>query len=91
MKTVRLRIHGRVQGVGFRDWVARNIRNPGIAGWVRNRRDGTVEMVLEGEDAEIERAIGKCREGPPLARVATIEVTAEPELADKGFSILPTE
>lgn len=90
MKTVRLRIHGRVQGVGFRDWVMRSFATR-FAGWVRNRSDGTVELVLEGAPADVDKAIEMCRKGPPLARVTDVRIADEPEVVFKSFELRPTE
>lgn len=70
-------ITGRVQGVAFRietQWAAERI---GVQGWVRNRRDGTVEAVLEGEKPHVEEMLGWCRRGPALARVDAVDVTWE--------------
>ena len=69
MVRVHLRITGRVQGVGFR-WATREEAvRLGLTGWVRNTDDGAVEVVAEGEDAQIERFVAWCRSGPPGARV----------------------
>jgi acylphosphatase len=74
---VRAVISGRVQGVAFRIetlWAAERI---GVRGWVRNRRDGTVEALFEGERPRVEEMLGWCRRGPALARVTAVEVTWE--------------
>lgn len=74
-----LRIAGRVQGVGYRDWLLREARRHGISGWVRNRTDGTVEALLAGEEDALGAVLTACRRGPPLARVERIEESfAEP-------------
>jgi acylphosphatase len=73
----RLRAVGRVQGVGFRQFVAEAARAEGVSGWVRNRPDGAVEAFLEGEADAVDRVERSVRRGPPLARVD--EVTATPE------------
>jgi len=65
----RVVISGRVQGVGFRETLVHVAREAGLVGWVRNRRDGTVEAWLQGVPAAVERAIEWCRRGPPAARV----------------------
>jgi acylphosphatase len=72
----RLTITGRVQGVGYRDWAMATGQRLGLTGWVRNRRDGTVEILAAGESAAIERLIAACREGPPGAAVRSVQ--AEP-------------
>ena len=86
----RLSIHGRVQGVYYRGWAVGAARVLGLAGWVRNRRDGTVEALLQGEGAVIERFIAMARQGPPAARVERIDIAeAEPD-ACTGFEQRPT-
>lgn len=73
----RVVIGGRVQGVGFRQACADAARGRTVAGWVRNRRDGTVEAVFEGPAAAVETMVGWCRSGPLAARVERVEVNAE--------------
>ncbi|MCB8823416.1 acylphosphatase [Microvirga rosea] len=76
-------IHGRVQGVGFRAWTHHQAELHGLKGWVRNRRDGTVEAVFSGSDQEIEAMLKACRQGPRGAVVERIEpVEADPDAAD---------
>ena len=70
---IRVEIAGRVQGVGFRNWTAREARRLGLAGYVRNRSDGTVEAVFEGSAERIKFMIAAYRSGPPLARVDRLE------------------
>jgi len=80
-------VHGFVQGVFFRDTVRRAALGAGVAGWVRNTRDGTVEAVLEGEPEAVERLVALCHRGPSGARVDYVEVFEE-QLEDlPGFSI----
>lgn len=69
----RLVIHGRVQGVWYRSWAVRAARELGVSGWVRNRRDGTVEAQVEGEPEAVEAFEERCHEGPPKARIERIE------------------
>ena len=88
--TRKLRIHGEVQGVFYRAWSAEIARELGLRGWVRNRRDGTVEMLVHGEEAAVERMIERCRDGPPAARVERIEVEETREDAPAGFEKRPT-
>src|SRR4051812_30941124 len=89
-------IRGRVQGVGFRYWTRRTAVARGLEGWVRNRRDGSVEAVFAGDEQDIAEMIKLCRRGPDAARVDTIEEQAagagELELRKKGerFSELNT-
>jgi acylphosphatase len=89
-KTVKVIIRGRVQGVGFRDWIERQARQAGLSGYVRNRREGTVELVIAGSEAQVAAMLEQCRKGPRLAAVRELEVLPE-EWAGEDFSILPTE
>ena len=72
--TLHLVIHGRVQGVFFRDSMRREAQRLGIAGWVRNRSDGTVEAVVQGESAAVDVMLRWAQRGPELARVERVEV-----------------
>lgn len=85
MKARLLRIAGRVQGVGFRDWLLHEAQRHGISGWVRNRADGTVEAVLAGEEDALNVVLTACRLGPPLARVESIQEQFAEMPADPGF------
>ena len=79
-----LLIHGRVQGVFYRGWAVETARDLGLAGWVRNRRDGTVEALVQGDEAAVARFVERAQQGPPSAHVEDIEVgdaTAEDGLA----------
>ena len=80
-------MHGVVQGVGFRYAVASAARTRGVAGWVRNRRDGAVEAVLEGEPDAVESLVRLSREGPRGAEVSGIEVAEETPEGLAGFEI----
>jgi len=80
MVTRHLLITGRVQGVGFRDALCDEAERLGIAGWVRNRRDGRVEAVVQGAQPAVDAVIAWTRRGPPLALVADLRV--EPPGAD---------
>ena len=82
-----MRIYGRVQGVFFRDTLQRRAESRGVAGWVTNRGDGTVEAVLDGLEADIEALIGFCRQGPARAEVEHVDVSAEPPEGLIGFRI----
>jgi acylphosphatase len=90
MKRVRLRIHGRVQGVWYRGWSAERARELGLDGWVRNRADGTVEMSLSGPEAAIDAMRDDCRRGPRAAQVSRIDMLEESEEVEPGFRQLPT-
>ena len=72
--TLHLRIAGRVQGVGYRHSLLGEAVAAGLAGWVRNRRDGTVEAVLQGERTVVDGVIAWARRGPPSARVDSVDV-----------------
>jgi len=94
MKTTRqLRICGRVQGVGYRDALRRKALACGLAGWVRNRLDGTVEAVLQGDARSVEDVIAWARRGPPAARVDRVDAQPAQGESDRpyaGFEVLPT-
>lgn len=81
----RLVVHGRVQGVGFRYSVARAAQTRGVAGWVANRPDGTVEAVFEGQPEAVEALVRLCREGPRGAAVDQVEVEEEQPEGLSGF------
>jgi acylphosphatase len=85
----RLTIRGRVQGVGFRYALADEARERQLSGWVRNRRDGSVEALVVGPEREVEAMIEWARRGPPAARVTEVSVEAASETAH-GFEIAPT-
>jgi acylphosphatase len=82
-----VRVHGRVQGVFFRDTLRRRAESRGVAGWVTNRGDGTVEAVLEGREADIEALMGFVRQGPARAEVERVDVREEPPEGLTGFKI----
>ena len=88
-KAVRVVVKGRVTGVGFRDWTASTAESLGLAGWVRNRRDGSVEALLSGDPAKIEDMITRrLPVGPPAATVtAVVPSPAEPVDPSAGFEI----
>jgi acylphosphatase len=80
-------VHGRVQGVYFRDSLRRHAYLVGVTGWARNTRDGTVEAIFEGPADAVERMLEKCRTGPPDACVDRIEVWDEEPEGLGGFAI----
>jgi acylphosphatase len=91
--TVHVSVFGRVQGVGFRDALRSQALRHGVRGWVRNRRDGSVEAVLQGDSAAVEALLVWARKGPPAARV--VELTSRPATGDfdrtyEGFDWLPS-
>jgi acylphosphatase len=73
-KALRLVIHGHVQGVFFRDAMRREAQRLGVAGWVRNRSDGTVEAVVQGDPAELDAIVRWARRGPDRAIVELVEI-----------------
>ncbi|KAL3839692.1 hypothetical protein ACJIZ3_024283 [Penstemon smallii] len=73
-KTVRVVIKGRVQGVFFRDWTVENAKELGLKGWVRNRRDGSVEALFSGSPQKVDDMEQRCRRGPPDAMVTALQV-----------------
>ena len=83
----RVRAHGRVQGVFFRDSLRRAAAREGVAGWAANRPDGTVEAVLEGEPEAVERLVELCRDGPGHAHVERLDVADEEPEGLAGFEI----
>ncbi len=85
MAAVKVRIQGRVQGVGYRYWVVRQAGLIGIEGWVRNRRDGSVEAVLSGAPDALRRMVETCHEGPPMARVTGVRETPYDDPVETGF------
>jgi acylphosphatase len=78
-------ISGRVQGVFFRDTARRRAEAAGVAGWIRNAPDGTVEAVFEGEPDGVEEMVEFCRQGPSRAEVASVEVAEEEPEGVSGF------
>jgi acylphosphatase len=83
----RLIIHGRVQGVFFRDSLRQRARDRDVAGWVTNREDGAVEALLEGPPEAIEEIITFARSGPPRASVERVEISEEPARDLTGFRV----
>jgi acylphosphatase len=84
-KTARLIISGRVQGVSYRWWTVGEATRRGLNGWVRNRRDGSVEVLVSGPIAEVDDLIEACRQGPSAARVTDIAIQAEDGAVTGGF------
>lgn len=95
-KLVHLTITGRVQGVGYRAFVETQAAALDLEGWVRNRRNGSVEAMAAGDALQVEKLIEACRKGPPASRVSAIAVadTGEEMLAvrpaGRKFAFLPT-
>jgi acylphosphatase len=92
--TLQLTITGRVQGVGYREWLRAEALRLGVRGWVRNRRDGSVEAVVQGSPAAVDILITLARGGPPAADVTRLEalpVSAESNRPYAGFERLPSD
>jgi len=83
----RVVVHGYVQGVGFRFAVQRTASSRDLAGWVRNRPDGAVEAVFEGERDDVEALVDFCRRGPRGAEVDRVDVEAESPEGLAGFRV----
>ena len=91
---VTLRIHGRVQGVGYRAWSVQKARQLQLRGWVRNLTDGTVEAYAQGSEDAISAFIAACQAGPPGARVTDVRSLnreIDPPPAAQGFHQKPTD
>jgi acylphosphatase len=89
-RTVQVRIEGRVQGVGYRAFVEMEAHELGLAGWVRNRRDGSVEAVFQGAEEAVDEMLQRCRLGPPSAIVDRVETIGKGVGAFHGFEVRPT-
>ncbi|GAA3911917.1 acylphosphatase [Microbacterium invictum] len=90
MRRVHVIVHGDVQGVGYRYTMRMVAREAGVHGWVRNRRDGTVEAEVEGTDVQVDEVLAWMAEGPPGSRVASAQVTDAEATGARGFEVLPT-
>jgi len=89
--TVSVRIRGRVQGVWYRGWTEEQAELRGLRGWVRNRRDGSVEALFAGPAAVVHDMVDACWQGPPAARVETIERSPAAAFGGSGFETRATE
>jgi acylphosphatase len=87
---LRLRVEGFVQAVGYRNYVIGEATRLGIDGWIRNRSDGTVEVLVSGPNATVETLVGLCMKGPPGSRVANVELHKAEAPAEKGFRRRPS-
>jgi acylphosphatase len=83
----RVVVRGLVQGVWFRESTRKQAASVGVSGWVRNREDGTVEAVFEGEAHAVAQCVSWCRMGPPSAEVTGIDVSEEAPLGERGFVV----
>jgi acylphosphatase len=89
-KAVQAVITGTVQGVWFRAWTVEQATQRGLDGWVRNRRDGSVEALFAGDAATVDDMIAACHRGPSAAQVREVAVTPAVEPPSSGFRKLPT-
>lgn len=89
-RAVLVRIEGRVQGVWFRGWTMREAISRGLAGWVRNRSDGSVEALFEGPESVVDAMLVACRSGPPSARVTNLTMRPADPPEGPGFHGLGT-
>lgn len=89
MKRVHLTISGDVQGVGYRAWARKQAREMGLVGWVKNREDGAVEVVAEGEKHKLEILMKECHDGPEVAFVEKVQVEWEKATGEfVGFEVV---
>jgi len=86
----RIRVRGRVQGVFYRGWAIEAACDLGLRGWVRNRRDGSVEMLVDGNEETVGLMIERARRGPSAARVDRLDVEETDEDVPPGFTQRPT-
>jgi acylphosphatase len=84
---VRVRVRGRVQGVFFRAEARERAESLGVAGWIRNAGDGSVEAVFEGTDEHVDSLLAWCRRGPAGARVEEVEAVREEPAGEAGFQV----
>ncbi len=89
-RAVRVRIEGRVQGIGFRFWTVDQAAALGLRGWVRNRIDGGVEAVFAGPPEAVAEMVRHCRRGPAYARVERVAEDPEAAPVGPGFHVAPT-
>lgn len=92
MATCHVFILGRVQGVGYRDGLCDEARRRRVSGWVRNRRDGTVEALLQGSPEDVRAVLDWARVGPPMARVTEVRIVSDADVpaSRADFARLPT-
>ena len=90
MRRVHVTVRGYVQGVGYRYTMLIVAREAGAAGWVRNRRDGSVEAEVEGTPGQVDEVLAWMAEGPPGSRVEQATVTDAATTGERGFEVLPT-
>jgi acylphosphatase len=91
VRTVHVIVFGKVQGVGYRAWTEYKARSAGLAGWVRNRQDGSVEALFSGDPEAVDAMAQACRKGPRLSAVVDVIVTERAEQPPPDFHVLPTQ
>ncbi|MBP3192584.1 acylphosphatase [Natronogracilivirga saccharolytica] len=83
-----LHIYGRVQGVGFRNYVNQHANERSVTGWIRNREDGSVEVMLQGKHSDVGSVEAACRKGPPLAKVDHVDrYPVDPDVSYETFEV----
>ncbi|HEY0105883.1 MAG TPA: acylphosphatase [Rhizomicrobium sp.] len=87
---LRLRIEGFVQAVGYRNFVIAEATRLGVDGWIRNRGDGTVEVLVSGLNGAVETLVGLCMKGPPGSTVRNVELHKAEPATEKGFRRRPS-
>lgn len=87
---IRVRIHGKVQGVWYRGWTEEQAKQLGLYGWVRNRQDGTVEALFIGAQSVVNEMLAHCNDGPPAAQVTEIVTEPAQGIAPNRFEVKPT-
>ncbi|GLJ14491.1 hypothetical protein SUGI_0234320 [Cryptomeria japonica] len=90
-KSVNVRVKGVVQGVFYRKWTTENAQQLGLKGWVRNRRDGTVEALFSGDTKSVDDMLERCKRGPPAAIVTGVDVNPSQETVGETFDMKPTQ
>ncbi len=87
--TLRVRVDGEVQGVGFRAFASRQATVLNLKGWARNRADGALEALVTGQVKDVEGFVQSCMKGPPGAKVKNIDLFADTDPGGEGFVVLP--
>ncbi|MBK17378.1 MAG: acylphosphatase [Rhodospirillaceae bacterium] len=90
MVSLKVIISGRVQGVWYRGWTVETARSLGLTGWVRNRRDGTVQACFAGDESAVQEMMELCWKGPPAAKVTSVEQKPTEVPSSESFVQLPT-
>lgn len=90
MRRVHVTVRGEVQGVGYRYTMRMVARDAGVAGWVRNRLDGTVEAEIEGTPVQVDEVLAWMAQGPPGSLVESATVRDAAPTGERGFDVLPS-